>query len=80
MAYEAMGNAAYLIRAKTDTKHWYGQDTMYWVVLSETLEEAVAAVRRRVTEGWRVEPTDSTLGPETIEALGLVPGQARKLA
>jgi hypothetical protein len=53
--------------------------TMLWLVATSDADEAVRAVRARVSAGCVVEATDYEFSPETVERLGLAAGQARAL-
>lgn len=52
---------------------------MLWIVVTSDPEAAVQSLKKRVTHGCVVEATDSGVLPETIEKLGLVPGQVHQL-
>jgi hypothetical protein len=70
----------YAVRVNTDIQGagaapvW----TLY-VVLAETQEEAIEAVKRAIPPRWEVVAADSKLLPETVARLGLRPGQPERL-
>jgi hypothetical protein len=70
---------AYIIRVTTEIVVGGERVPSFWVVLADSHEDAATAVRDRVSPACVVEPTGSTLGPETTSALGLQPGHARQL-
>jgi Xaa-Pro aminopeptidase len=50
-----------------------------WAVVTDTPEQAVRAVRDRVSPGSEVDGVVGKLSSETTKKLGLPPGQARHL-
>jgi hypothetical protein len=50
--------------------------TRYWIVATDDPTTAEQAVRKLVPRSPRVEATDIPVEPETMERLGLAPGQA----
>jgi hypothetical protein len=50
-----------------------------WAVLTETPEQALEAVRRSVSPGCEVHDVIGTLTGESVQRLGLEPGEAKHL-
>jgi hypothetical protein len=56
-----------------------GFATRHWIVAVDDPQAAERAVRETVPTARLVEATNIRVSPETIEKLGLAPGQARPL-
>jgi hypothetical protein len=57
----------------TTTELWVGDRRALWVVLADTAELALETAR---TDGRDVDGVVGTLSEETVERLGIQPGQA----
>jgi hypothetical protein len=68
-----------VIRVLTEFKFRDERASMLWVVLTDKPEHALRIVRSLVAPSCDVEMTDYRLSAETIQALGLAPGQAKHL-
>jgi hypothetical protein len=71
---------AYVARVtRPDATRATGRTTAFYAVLSDTREQALAAIREAAQPGDYVELTEGRLTPETAEALGLVAGVAKPM-
>jgi hypothetical protein len=50
-----------------------------WVARTDSPEHAIEAVRKNVSSGCQVHDVVGTLSDETVQRLGLQPGQAKHL-
>ena len=74
------GQTAYVIKVtRTDPSLASGEFFMLYAVLTDTVQDAVEAVRSAVGSGDAVEPVGGALSAETISRLGLVYGQTMLL-
>ena len=60
----------------TTTEPWLGDRRALWVVLADTAKLALETAR---TDGCDVDVVVGTLSEETVERLGIQPGQAALL-
>jgi hypothetical protein len=56
-----------------------GRATLFYAVLADTKEGALAAIREAVQPGDYVKMTDGKLSSETARALEMQPGQAKAM-
>jgi hypothetical protein len=56
-----------------------GRGVVFYALLADTREGALAAVEAAVQPADYVEMTDGKLSPETVKALDLQPGQAKAM-
>jgi hypothetical protein len=71
---------AYVARVtRPDATGAAGRTTLFYAVLSDTKELALAAIQEVVEPGDYVELTEGRLSRETTEALGLIPGVAKPM-
>jgi hypothetical protein len=56
-----------------------GSGVVFYAVLAETKQGALAAIEAAVQPADYVEMTDGKLSPETVTALHLQPGQAKAM-
>ena len=65
------------VRETTDTVGVGGEfANRYWIVATDDPETAVQAVRKMSVKSRAIEATDIPVEAETMERLGLAPGQA----
>jgi hypothetical protein len=69
------GQTAYVIKVTEPTVLASGEFFMLYAVLTDTVQDAVEAVRSAVGSGDPVEPVGGALSAETISRLGLLYGQ-----
>jgi hypothetical protein len=62
---------------RPDTSGVAGRTTLFYAVLADTRELALAAIREAAQPGDYVEMNQGKLSPETARALDLQPGQPR---
>ena len=56
-----------------------GRTTLFYAVLADTRQSALAAIREAAQPGDYVELSEGRLSPETAQALGLIPGLAKPM-
>ena len=72
----AAAQTAYVVKVtRADPSSPGGEFSMLYAVLTETVEDAVEAVRRVVGRGDVAEPVGGALSAETVTRLGLLYGQ-----
>ncbi len=76
----AAAQTAYVVKVtRADPSLPSGGFSMLYAALTETVEDAVEAVRGAVGESDAVEPVGGALSAETITRLGLLYGQTLRL-
>ena len=69
-------NKGIFVRVTTEMVVGEARTTSYWIVATDDPKTAEQIVRKAIPPGCIVEATDTEVGPETVQRLGLAPGQA----